>query len=287
MRGNAQRRPSIAGAVLALVTASVLGVGTAHAGLNPRTEAATSDGDEFFVVQAENGALREHGGDLTLTVRDVDRKVDYFSERPEDVSGSVTVKQLLRLWDEHGLDQQPPSAVLTVLDGNGAGTTTAVELTNPSYEDGALTFDAEPQESLDGKPVAPELSEQTSASTGDPPESFGEASLYIDPPNDVIQYCFARVINRYGTGITGKGTQVFPTSSGISYLGKDEIKTVSASGAFVCNIDYSFRSGSHAWGLSMVAATGADNKSTCGPSDKCIRTVTHDTSTYRVDFELR
>lgn len=257
------------------------------AGSDEPTGSVQPDGvQEYFAVEADHGTLAKHDGRLVLTLRDVDRDATLVSERPEPVTGTVPVRQLVDRWDREGLTDEPPNAVVTVLEGNGAGAASAFELSDPSYEDGDVSFVVEAVDSLDEQPVAPDVQEVATEGTEAVPEEFGSASLLVDPENDVMQYCFARVINRSGTGIAGKGVQlIFPTSGGIKQLSNDEEKTVSSSGTFACNIDYVFRAGAGSgWGFAMAAATGKDNVSTC--DHHCKRTVTHDTSTYRVTFEL-
>ncbi len=288
MRGSLVRGVASVGATLTLAAAWMGATAvSAPAGTDVPTGSVQPDGvHEFFAIEAESGALEERDGERVLTLRDVDRDAALFSERPEPLSGAVPVRRLVNRWDEEGLTDDPPIAVVTVLDGAGAGATTAFELSDPTYSDGDASFVVEEVDSLDGEPLAPDVAAIADESTEPVPDEFGSATLLVDPENDIMQYCFARVINRSGTGIAGKGTQlIFPTSAGIKQLSHDEEKTVSSSGTFACNINYVFRAGAGSgWGFAMAAATGEDNVSTC--DRHCKRTVTHDTSTYRVTFEL-
>lgn len=242
--------------------------------------------EEFFVVQAKQGSLVEQGDALTLEVEGVQKHALVFTDRPERLSGSIAVKKLVKEWTSKGLDDDPPNAAITVLDGKGAGSATAVELTKPSLSGRTLSFRAARLQSLDGKPVAPEISDHVAQDLPEVPEQFGSVSLFIDPVNDLMQYCFGRVINRTGSSIVGRGTNLpIPTSSPITIIPDNQIQTVSSMGPGGCFITYGFTTGARGWNFKMAAVTGQDNVSSCGGS--CTRTVTHDTSTYRVDFEFR
>jgi len=283
-----RRIASFAGALAMTAAVAVVQAGgaTAQTAPAPTDPQQPEQVEEFFVVQAKKGSLVEKGDALTLKLEGVQRHALVFTDRPERLSGSITVKKLVKEWSTEGLDDDPPNAAITVLDGKGAGSATAVELTKPSLSDRTLSFGASRLQSLDAKPVAPEISDHVAGSTTEVPEQFGEASLFIDPVNDIMQYCFGRVINRTGSSIVGRGTNLpIPTSSPITIIPNDTIQTVSSMGPGGCFITYGFSTGARGWNFKMAAVTGVDNVSTCGGN--CIRTVTHDTSTYRVDFEFR
>ena len=287
MVGGVRGRLAAGVMVVSLIAAGGAGIAGAQTDPQPNAPETQDPVEEFFVFQARNGSLVEKGDALELTLNGVDDKAVVFTDRPNRFTGSIKVKKFLGDWDDEGLDQDPPNAALTVNDGKGAGGVIALELTKPSRSGKTVTFTAHRLESFDGKPeVADALAEQVGSSDQTVPENFGSSSLFIDPVNDIMQYCFGLVVNNTGSTIVGKGTNLpIPTSSPITIVPNNTQQTVSSMGPGGCFISYGFSTGARGWHIDMAAVTSKDNVSSC--SGNCVRTVTHDTSTYRVTFEFR
>ena len=112
----------------------------------------------LFVISGTSGSL---DGD-TLTLNGVPNVI-YFSERPNRIAGHMSVSNFVEMWDK-GSDSfkaDPPNATLSVLMKNGAENL-AVEILSVEQKSGSVVF-------------------KISVLEGLTPESFKNASLFIDP----------------------------------------------------------------------------------------------------------
>ena len=91
----------------------------------------------LFVLRANNGVIAKTDGGYTLTLKGMDDKVLYFSDRPVRKAGFITMTQFMSDWaaGKNSFQTNPPNAAIVhaALKTNEKGIAQAipVELTNP------------------------------------------------------------------------------------------------------------------------------------------------------------
>ncbi len=167
----------------------------------------------LYLVDGDSGVAS--GSKLTLD--GTEPVMRWFQDRPGRLSGSISVSDFIADWEANGFTDVPPNAILQL--GSGANSKThAIELTNPSFASGRLTFDIQADE-------GDEL----------PTGAFQNWSLFID--SVPTQLCFAIVYfdtlgtSPYVATVTGVGASTFDANvtwtSGI--LHSSTSSTISAS----------------------------------------------------------
>jgi hypothetical protein len=99
----------------------------------------------------------------TMTLINVSPLMTFFADRPDRAAGHVPTSHFVQMWTE-GQDSfasDPPKANLSILGDKEGATNIVVEVMNPRFKDGNLTYDVKV---LDG----------------DPPAKGGLAALFID-----------------------------------------------------------------------------------------------------------
>ena len=100
----------------------------------------------LFVLRADTGVITKTDGGYTLTLKDMDNKVLYFSDRPVRKAGFITMTQLMGDWAKgnNSFKANPPNAAIVhaALKTNEKGIAQAipVELTNPVISANEWTF---------------------------------------------------------------------------------------------------------------------------------------------------
>jgi hypothetical protein len=163
------------GATAALADAEFLFVQTASSGTfvpNPSAGTPTADGSD------EPGG----GADYLLTLDGHNGHTVYFSDRPERITGVAPTDAFLE-----GLGfspENPPNAALVTSGEDGETVILVVELVSPIHddEDDSITYGATVLAEYDGSGLQ-HLIDQGGA--GEFPESFDEASLFLDDCPDV------------------------------------------------------------------------------------------------------
>lgn len=115
----------------------------------------------LFVQNAESVSFDEAKG--TMTLKGVAPSMIFFADRPERAAGHFPTSHFIKMWDE-GRDSfkaDPPNANLSILGDKEGATNIVVEITNPRFKDGNITYDIKV---LDGTP----------------PKEGGLAALFID-----------------------------------------------------------------------------------------------------------
>jgi hypothetical protein len=103
----------------------------------------------LFVQNAESVSFDKEKG--TMTLKGVAPSMTFFADRPERAAGHVPTSHFVKMWSE-GQDNfkaDPPNANLSILGDNEGATNIVVELMNPQFKDGNLTYDVKV---LDGEP---------------------------------------------------------------------------------------------------------------------------------------
>lgn len=184
-----------------------------------------------------------------------------FTDRPSRLSGAVPVSQVIRGWRKLGLEEDPPNAALSVIDGAGRGKASTFELSDPKLEKKSVTFTATPLQDLSANPeVASAIQEHVAGATGTVPKRFGTSTLFIDPAVEgLIQYCTANITNNSGTVVTGVVGAVLPVAP-VTVIPNNTAAQVKTASPFACSIGIGFTTGARTWGITMSAATGSQNK---------------------------
>lgn len=99
---------------------------------------AIAQEETILLVELAQSATISDG---VLTLHGVDDTVLWFSDRPIRDTGEVALATLIEAWGEgeDSFADDPPNAVLTGM-GDEEEVAIVVELTEPSFEDGALSF---------------------------------------------------------------------------------------------------------------------------------------------------
>ena len=96
-----------------------------------------SDASLLFALESGSGTLvpqaRAGKGHFTLTLRGVERRVTWFTDRPQRDAGRVNSRKLFRSWRRLGFRASPPNAALVVDRAKSSGDTIAAELRLRSY----------------------------------------------------------------------------------------------------------------------------------------------------------
>ena len=139
--------------------------------------------DLLFVQSIENASF-ENG---TLKLNEASDLVLYFSERPNRLSGHMTLNRFLKLWEDgkNDFSKNPPNAVLSILSDSTCQNV-VLELLSPKMQDDVLCY-------------------STKVLSGTVPTTFTDASLFIDAfPTSVNS---VNSINSINSQITDAVTQ--------------------------------------------------------------------------------
>jgi len=110
------------------------------------TTHAKQKGSFLFVLRADSGVIAKTDGGYTLTLKGMDDKVLYFSDRPVRKAGFITMTQFMGDWakGKNSFQANPPNAAIVhgALKTNKKGIAQAipVELTNPVASSAGWTF---------------------------------------------------------------------------------------------------------------------------------------------------
>jgi microcystin-dependent protein len=132
----------------------------------------------LFALDAGSGTLAPTGkGHFTLTLKGVDRRTTWFSDRPQRDAGRVATKGLFSAWRGLGFRKSPPNAALVIDHGRADRDTVAFELKLRSYQPRRhrVRFAARALGSLGNG-----LSHLNRRLDGRGPRRFGAASLFVD-----------------------------------------------------------------------------------------------------------
>lgn len=113
--------------------ASALTIGTAFAAPTPKAIKAKSG--VLLVLSAKSGEIKKTAKGFTLTMKKVDPKVLWFTDRPGRKAGYIPVNKLLKNWSSEFASSQPNAALVHVgMKFTTSGTThaKAMELSNPT-----------------------------------------------------------------------------------------------------------------------------------------------------------
>jgi hypothetical protein len=111
------------------------------------TTQSTQKASFLFVLRADTGVITKTDGGYTLTLKGMDDKVLYFSDRPVRKAGFITMTQFMGDWakGKNSFQANPPNAAIVhaALKTNEKGIAQAlpVELTNPVITANGWTFD--------------------------------------------------------------------------------------------------------------------------------------------------
>jgi hypothetical protein len=158
---------------LALLATPALGAGT------PAKEPKVTEVSLLYALNAGSGTLDKVNGDkYKLTLKGLDRRVTWFSDRPARRTSSFPVRGLARSWKGFGFAADPPNAALTYTSQSGNARTAILELSRPRYAEGKLVFAAR---ALHPKRVMrPNLTHHAAVADRSPARRFTDASLFID-----------------------------------------------------------------------------------------------------------
>ena len=101
----------------------------------------------LFVLRAVTGVITKTNGGYTLTLKGMDDKVLYFSDRPVRKAGFITLTQFMDDWSKgnDSFKKTPPNAAIVHAalypSDKGRAQALAVELTNPTNTGDGWTFD--------------------------------------------------------------------------------------------------------------------------------------------------
>jgi hypothetical protein len=141
-------------------------------------QASAAAGGELFTQTAHSGSLEPLAGKddtFTLTLDDPAPDVTAFTDRPVRSATTEPLGDFVAGWPQRGFDQDPPNAAL-VLDQQPDDADTAVfTLADPTYDQssGAVSYTAT---HISGGSASLPSDEDV-----DPPPTFGDAHLFIDP----------------------------------------------------------------------------------------------------------
>jgi hypothetical protein len=147
-------------------------------GSNSTASAAASPGGDLFTQNTHTGSLKPIAGKddvFTLTLEQPAPDVTVFTDRPVRSASTEPLAHFVDQWDGRGFAKDPPNAAL-VLDQQPDNADTAIfKLADPSYDQASGTVSYTATHVTGGTASLP------SDEHIDPPPSFGDAHLFIDP----------------------------------------------------------------------------------------------------------
>ncbi len=100
----------------------------------------------LFVLKADTAVIAKDDTGYTLTLKGMDNKVLYFSDRPVRRAGFITMDALMTDWSKgpNSFQDNPPNAAIVHADlktnDKGVAQAIPVELMNPTAVDGGWMF---------------------------------------------------------------------------------------------------------------------------------------------------
>jgi len=136
-----------------------------------------TDASLLFTVGADRGTLRQSSGTLVLTLRGVDRRATWFTDRPDRNAGHVLTSQLIGAWPDLDFARVAPNAALVLDTERHTRDTIALELRRPTYDRARRTLRFAVRRLAALGPGLPQLHAQLDRRI---PRRFGRATLFID-----------------------------------------------------------------------------------------------------------
>jgi hypothetical protein len=180
------------------------------------TTAGAPTGGDLYTQTTHKGTLSPVAGKddvFQLTFAEPSPDVTVFTDRPVRSASTEALADFVGQWDQRGFGQDPPNAAL-VLDQEPDDADTAVfTLADPTYDQasGAVTYTA--------THVNGGSSSLPSDEDIDPPPSFGDAHLFIDPSGAGDQHAMALDVNGASGG---NHTQITFDSPWTIFIGPGE-----------------------------------------------------------------
>jgi hypothetical protein len=170
-----------AGMTAVILVSSVLaaGCGGDDKGSSTNDSATPPAGGDLFTQNTHTGTLKPIPGRndvFTLTLDQPAPDVTVFTDRPVRSASTESLAGFVGEWDKRGFGQDPPNAAL-VLDQEPDNANTAIfKLADPTLDDanGSVSYTA--THVVDGGTGSLPDDDHI-----DPPPSFGDAHLFIDP----------------------------------------------------------------------------------------------------------
>lgn len=159
------------------------------------------EGDSIlFAVGADRGSLKprsESSGRYRLTLRGLDRKSLWFSDRPNRDSGLVTTRRLFGKWDRLGFLADPPNAALTLELEDEDGDAVALELGRPAFDRESNSVRMRTEALYGPSHGLTHLVEELDRGVA---SRFGEARLFIDNARtSAVNRCTVGEIDYFAT----------------------------------------------------------------------------------------
>lgn len=136
----------------------------------------------------------------TLTLTGTSAETTGFTDRPVRDAVTFGTDKLPTAWPEMFADSDP-NAVLLARDADGTRQTYVLELSSPTIDGTALTFQVA---AVEGKDHSSQLPGMTTRAATVPPASFGEVALFIDSVTPPGPHWICT------SGTNGSGTQITP-----------------------------------------------------------------------------
>lgn len=134
------------GAILCTIIMSAVNL----SGYVPKPESAERQNFQLLFIQtAEEAVLRQNPKNpdqWTLTLKNVDPEIAYFSESPKKMAGKVSISNFLQEWDTKTSKRTPQGALVTKFShssAQGSDQERQIYLSNPrwSSKNNTLTYD--------------------------------------------------------------------------------------------------------------------------------------------------
>jgi hypothetical protein len=175
---------------LALVLALLVPAAGASAQTRPRPFQAPAAGD-LFVLTAASGTLERVPGRsrvFKLVLRRPARDITMFTDRPARRAGEQPLGRFVRRWPGLGFRAVPPNAALVLADAPSNRDVVVLELSRPRLGAGGrrLAFRVEVLRS-NPRGLLREFARRADRRVA---ESFGRASLFIDPSGQEVGLSF-------------------------------------------------------------------------------------------------
>lgn len=136
----------------------------------------------------------------TLTLTGTSAETTGFTDRPVRDAVTVRTDQLPTAWPEMFADSDP-NAVLIARNADGTRQTYVLELSSPTIDGTALTFQVA---AIEGKDHSSQVPGMTTRAATVPPASFGEVALFIDSVTPPGPHWICT------SGTNGNGTPINP-----------------------------------------------------------------------------
>lgn len=134
----------------------------------------------LFMLDAEAGTLTHvDGANYVLELTTAGERMIWFSDRPDQKSGSLGTDEFITTWPAFGFDESPPNIGFTA-NGTADGVSIVATMTEPSYDTATAVFTANLEILFASPNHALEQGRDTAYTAEQLPTTLTDIAMFID-----------------------------------------------------------------------------------------------------------